>query len=159
MLSDIVKAENIILNLESEFKDDLFHEMVEVAVRQDRTINREEVICALEEREEKLNTCVKTGVAVPHANCDSVRNTVLIVGISASGIDYETARVGDQSYEKSRVHVVLMLLFEKGNAGHHLKVLSDCARVLQAPEFVHSVLSAKTAEEVCYAIRNLEVDF
>lgn len=159
MLSDIIKAENVLLNLESQSKDDLFYEMVEVAVRNGISINRDEVIGSLFDREEKMNTCIKRGVGVPHANCDSVKDPVLIIGISTGGIDYDVVPVGDDAYQKSLVHVVLMFLFEKDNAGRHLKILSDCAKVLQVPDFLHSVLSAKTEEEVVCTIKNLEVDF
>lgn len=157
MLSDVIKPENVVIDLESADKDVLFAEMVEALVRLYPTIDRDEALSALEEREDKANTCVMPGIAVPHAGCRSVQETAAVLGISRGGVDYEVS--GAAAAESPLVHVVVMLLFELGNTERHLKILSDCASVLRVPEFYRSVLSAKSAQDVCSVIKECEADY
>ena len=83
MFSSLLKPENIILELESSEKDVLFAEMVENIVTTHPSVNRSEALAALTERENKMNTCIKSGIAVPHASCASVTYPVVSIGIGA----------------------------------------------------------------------------
>ncbi|MDE5899037.1 MAG: PTS sugar transporter subunit IIA [Treponemataceae bacterium] len=157
MLSDVIKPENIVIDLESTDKDVLFAEMIEALVRLYPSIDRDEALAALEDRECKANTCVMPGIAVPHAGCRSVQETVAVLGISRDGVDYEVS--GGAADGSPLVHVVVMLLFELGNAERHLQILADCASVLRVPEFYRSVLSAKSAQDVCSVIRECEAEY
>ena len=89
MFSSLLKPENIILELESSEKDVLFAEMVENIVTTHPSVNRSEALAALTERENKMNTCIKSGIAVPHASCASVTYPVVSIVISRGGLDYE----------------------------------------------------------------------
>ncbi len=159
MLSNLIKPENVIVELESTDKDSLFAELTENLVRTNENLDRIEVFNALSEREEEMNTCIMKGVAVPHACCGCVEKPLIALGLSASGIDYEIDGTGTKNYSDSLVHVVFMLLFEHGNAERHLRVLADCARLLNIPGFYKSLLTAKNAQEVCDIIQDYEYEF
>lgn len=159
MLSDLIKPENVIIELESTDKDSLFAELAENLVRANATLDREEIFRALSAREEQMNTCIMKGIAVPHACCSCVEKPLVALGLSASGIDYEVEGTGTKNYSDSLVHMVFMLLFEQGNAEHHLHVLADCARLLHIPGFYKAIMSAKTSQEVCDVIRDFECEF
>ena len=159
MLCDLIKPENVIVNLESTDKDSLFAELVENLVRTNNGLNRDEILSALLAREEQMNTCIMNGVAVPHASCLSVGKPLISLGMSLSGIDYEIEGTGTKDYADSLVHMVFLILFEQGNAERHLHVLADCARVLNIPGFYKSLLGAESAQEVCNLIREYELEF
>lgn len=159
MLSDLIKPENVVIELESTDKDSLFAELTENLVRTNENLDRNEIFKALSAREEQMNTCIMKGVAVPHACCSCVEKPLIAVGLSASGIDYEIEGTGTKNYSDSLVHVVFMLLFEQENAERHLHVLADCARLLNIPGFYKSVLCAKSAQEVCNIIQDFEYEF
>lgn len=159
MLSDLIKPENVVIELESTDKDSLFAELTENLVRTNGNLDRNEIFNALSVREEQMNTCIMKGVAVPHACCSCVEKPLIAVGLSASGIDYEIEGTGTKNYSDSLVHVVFMLLFEQENAERHLHVLADCARLLNIPGFYKSVLCAKSAQEVCNIIQDFEYEF
>lgn len=72
MLSDLIKPENVIVELESTDKDSLFAELTENLVRTNENLDRDEIFRALSEREEQMNTCIMKGIAVPHACCSCV---------------------------------------------------------------------------------------
>ena len=159
MFCDYVKTENIIVNLESADKDCLFAEMTEVLVRSTPGLDRDEVISSLVSREEQMNTCVMKGVAVTHAECSSVSAPVIAIGISGSGVDYDIDGVSSKDFNESLIHVVFMMLFEKGNAEKHLRILADCARVLNIPGFYKALLGAISALDVFNLIREYETSY
>lgn len=159
MFCDYIKPENVIVNLESSDKDCLFAEMTEVLIRSMPKLNRDEVVSSLVSREEQMNTCVMKGIAVTHAECDSVSAPVVAIGISDSGVDYDIDGVSSKDFNETLVHVVFMMLFEKGNAERHLRILADCARILNIPGFYKALLGAKTAQDVCNLIREYETSY
>lgn len=150
-----MKLENVILNLESDSKDVLFAEMVESLVRENPVIDRKEVISAIENREQKQNTCIMSGVAVPHASCVTIKSPMVSIGVSKEGIDYEVCN-GFAADENSLVHLVILILFEPGNAELHLKILAELAQLLRSEKFYQTALTASSAKELIDAIKSME---
>ena len=141
MLGELFPKENIVINLESEDKDELFEEMLETLVSAQPQIERTEALAALRLRESKMSTGIMPGVAVPHAISRTVRGAVGAVGISRAGIDYD-------SLDGSPVHVVFMILFAEGSSEHHLQVMRVFAELLHVPDFERCILSKKTPQEI-----------
>ena len=156
MFSSLLKPENIILELESSEKDVLFAEMVENIVTTHPSVNRSEALAALTERENKMNTCIKSGIAVPHASCASVTYPVVSIGISRGGIDYEVEGGAAPDSKESLVHLVIMILFEQGNTERHLHILAECAHILKTPAFYQTALTASSASEIIEKLRRIE---
>lgn len=154
--SSLIKPENIILDLESTEKDVLFAEMVENIVNSHLSVDRKEALEALIAREDKMNTCIKSGIAVPHAMCTSVKQPVVSIGISRGGVDYEVEGGAAPDSKESLVHLVIMILFEQGNAERHLHILAECANILQSPAFYQTALTAGSALEIIEKIRRIE---
>lgn len=159
MFSSLIKPENIILDLESTEKDVLFAEMVENIVNSHLSVDRNEALEALIAREDKMNTCVKSGIAVPHALCASVTQPVVSIGISRGGVDYEIGGGAVPDSKESLVHLVIMILFEQGNAERHLHILSECASILQTPAFYQTALTAGSELEIIEKIKRIEESY
>lgn len=159
MLSDLIKPESVIVELESTDKDSLFAELLENLVRNNPGLDRDEIIEGLNKREALMNTCIMKGIAVPHTSCCCAGKPLIAIGLSSAGVDYEIEGTGTKDYGENLVHLVFMILFEQGNAERHLHVLADCARVLHIPGFYRTVLGAKSAQEVCNLIREFETEF
>ncbi|WP_443736511.1 PTS sugar transporter subunit IIA [Treponema sp.] len=141
ILSRIFSKECILLNLESEDKDELFEEMTQALVSANLGLDRNQVLSALHERESKMSTGIMHGIAVPHGTCASVKGCIGALGISRSGIDYE-------SLDGSPVHLVFMVLCGENEDDLHLKVLKDLASALQNPEFSKNIEEKKSAQDV-----------
>lgn len=155
MLENLIGPENIILDLSSEDKDELFSEMTENLVRRNPSLDRHAVLSALEERESLKNTCIRQGVAVPHANFPSIKKPEIAVGISRSGIDYEISGKFPAKKE-DLIHLVIMILFEPENTQNHLHILADCAMLLNDSRFYNQIMKASCAREVCNIIKEVE---
>lgn len=157
MLSSLLNKENIVMNLESSDKEELFAEMVEVVIKNQPSLNRSQVLQALMERESLSNTCVKPGIAVPHCSISGVNRVACVMGISKAGVDYEAKdALGLSSYNEALVHLVVMFVFDSTNKNDHLKTLAYCAHDFQSPEFYKNIINAKNIDEVLNIIREFE---
>jgi len=151
MLADIFPSENIIVNLESEDKDEAFEEMLETLVASQPNIDRSEALSALRLRESKMSTGIMPGIAVPHAISTTVKGVAGAVGISHAGVDYD-------ALDKQPVHLIFMLLFAPSETERHLQVMKDFSGLLQMPDFVKEILSKKTPQEVHDTISTFETE-
>lgn len=141
ILGKVFSPKSTIVSLESEDKDELFEELAQSIFSQHPEIDREDALSALRSREEKMSTGIMRGIAVPHGICASVSGCVGAIGISRSGIDYD-------SLDGSPVRLVFMLLRGPDGNELHLEVLKMLARILQDAAFTEELLQRKTPEEV-----------
>ena len=137
----VFSPKSIILNLESEDKDELFEELVQAIYEANPSLDREEAISSVKEREAKMTTGIMHSVGVPHGNCKSVDGCVGAIGISRKGIEYN-------SLDGQPVHFVFMLICGQGEDELHLEVLKELAAVLQNDQFLEELKNLKDPQEV-----------
>lgn len=155
MLSNLISPDRIIVDLESEEKEECFAELLEVLVAKNPDLDRRAALEALIAREDKKSTAVFPYVAVPHAVSDSIEKTEVAIGISRSGIEFEPVNPEENS-QSPIVNVVFEILFDKKDTEGHLHALRDILQLVVHPEFVTSVLKAKSQKEVYDLIVSLE---
>lgn len=149
VLGEIFPKETIVVNLESTEKDELFEEMVESIHSFYPKLDRAETIAALNERESKMSTGIMHSVGVPHALVPSVEVSIGAIGISRSGIDYD-------SLDKAPVHVVFMILGASDETERHIQILKQLALVLQIPGIVDKIVRCQSASDVYNLISQSE---
>ena len=155
MLSSFITPASIKVALESTEKEESFAELLEVLVAKNPEINRKEAMDALIVREEKMSTAVFPFVAVPHALCSSAGDTLVAIGISRQGIEFESPEP-ETNPEHPVVNVIFEILFEEKDTQTHLDVLRDILQLVSNPDFVKNVLQAKTSQEVYDLIESME---
>ena len=111
---------------------------------------------ALVAREEKMSTAVFPYVAVPHALCASAGDTLVAVGISRAGIEFDSPEP-EKNPEHPLVNVIFEILFEEKDTETHLHVLRDILQLVSNPDFVKNVLQAKSSQEVYELIESMEM--
>lgn len=154
MLTDYIRPADIKLNLESTDREEAFAELTELLVKKSPGINRTQVINALIERENKCSTAVFPMVAVPHAVCESAKETGIVIGVSREGIEFEPVESSDRLCPV--VNIIFQIVFEKDNTDSHLNVLRDILFVVSKPEFHQRVLNAQTQQELYDLLVELE---
>lgn len=154
MLTDYITPADIKLNLESTDREEAFAELTELLVKKSPGINRTQVINALIERENKCSTAVFPMVAVPHAVCESAKETGIVIGVSREGIEFEPVESSDRLCPV--VNIIFQIVFEKDNTDSHLNVLRDILFVVSKPEFHQRVLNAQTQQELYDLLVELE---
>jgi mannitol/fructose-specific phosphotransferase system IIA component (Ntr-type) len=92
-------------------------------------------------REALMTTGVGQGVALPHALIPGFGSTVVAVGRSRKGIDF-------QALDGAPVRLVVLIVGAKGQEPFHLVLLSHLARILGDEQVRRKMLDASTAEEL-----------
>jgi mannitol/fructose-specific phosphotransferase system IIA component (Ntr-type) len=142
-LSDIFERELIKLDLESKTRDEVFGELVETIVVSHPEFDREEMLEAVISRENRMNTAILPGVAVPHGYCNAVNGIIGAMGFSRAGIDYDSP---------DSVHSVFMILMDGSSRERHLGALSRLLALLNS-EFFAVIRSAESPQEVYNVLR------
>ncbi len=150
LLQDIFPVSRIKTDLEAEDKEEVFEELVDLLVS-DRTIgaDRDEILAAIREREEKMSTGIKNGIALPHGKTGAVRGIGGALGISRRGIDYD-------ALDGEPVHLVVLLVSSKDDSERHLTTLKKMALLLENREFYQSMIGAEDPEKAFQILRSHE---
>ncbi len=152
ILQNAFEPATIKIGLESEDKDELLEELIDVLAKNypgGMVFPRESVLKALWAREEKMSTGIYKGVAVPHATVDGIDSLRGVLGISKKGIEYE-------SLDGNPVYLVFLLVSPPSEAEIHLDALKQIALLIQDSLLLENLMKAATPEKVYSLIRGFE---
>jgi nitrogen PTS system EIIA component len=156
LLQRVFAPGSIKIGLECEDKDELFEELVDMLAKEGgRDFPRSAVLTAVREREEKMSTGIKKGIALPHGKAEGLTGLSGALGISRRGIEYS-------SLDGEPVYLVFMLVSSPKDSELHLAALKRLAVLLDDPEFYTDLLRAETPERANSILRNYEtrlIDF
>ena len=147
-ISGFITTDFIRVGLESEDKDELFEELIDVLVR-NRGFDREALLEAVRDRESKMSTGIGQNIAIPHGKTDAVDGLVGVIGTSRSGIDYE-------SLDDEPVHIVFLLLAPFDSSGPHIKALQRIAVLLKDRGLYKRLVDAASPQELFQILVNEE---
>jgi PTS system fructose-specific IIC component/PTS system nitrogen regulatory IIA component len=148
-LIDVYKPEFIKVNLEAEDKEEVFEELAEYFCNVSGNKERETILAALRERETKMSTGVRNGIAIPHGNTNAVDKLCGVLGISEKGIDYD-------ALDGKPVHIFFLLLVPEHENERHLRALKRVAELLDQPNFYDDMLAQKTAKSAWDVLKKYE---
>lgn len=140
LLSDVFDSRTILLNLSAQTKEAAFSELVGAITAVHPECDKTAIIKALWEREKKLSTGISSGVAIPHAICGGINTTAGAVGISVTGIEYD-------SLDKNPVHVIFMVVMGEDAKESHLHILDQIFTLIRT-EALALIRNAKNAQEI-----------
>ncbi|HAV92478.1 TPA: hypothetical protein DCW38_04780 [candidate division WOR-3 bacterium] len=100
-ISSFLKNENVILNIKSKTKDKALEEVVnKIDLSKEK---KELVLLSLKQREVLGTTGIGNGIAIPHARSVVLNKLCLYVGLSTSGIEYD-------SMDGKPVHILFLII-------------------------------------------------
>ena len=152
ILQKAFQPSTIKTDLESESKDELFEELVDLLVGvypPQLTFPRREAIEALSRREAKMSTGICKGIALPHATVDGLDSMKGAIGISKKGVDYD-------ALDGHPVYLTFLLLTPPGDAESHLQALQRLAALIEDKVVVQKLSSAATPEAAFSIIKEFE---
>ena len=128
MLSDIFRPACIKMNLEGTTRDEVFEELVDIIAVSEPKYKRQKMLEAVITRENKMNTVIFPGIAVPHGYYSGVSGVIGAIGFSREGVE--------QDYPgKTPVHLYFMLLMDDKSREHHLQVFIRLLNLIKSPAF------------------------
>lgn len=98
------------------------------------------------EREMLMSTGLPNQLAIPHARLDGLKSPLVAVGVSDSGIDFDSS-------DGLPARLVFLILTPGGEHSIQLEILADIARTFHNPEMVEKVLRAANITEFRALIR------
>ncbi|MDR0908996.1 MAG: PTS sugar transporter subunit IIA [Spirochaetaceae bacterium] len=143
-LVEIFRPEFIRTELDAEDKDEVFEELTDCLCLGAHISDREGIIDALNERECKMSTGIRKGIAIPHGKTDLVDKVYGVLGISRKGVDYE-------ALDGQPVHLFFMMVAPKQDSEAHLRELKRLASVLDNPNF-YTEMALQRSPQTAFAV-------
>ena len=138
---ELLNKDMIKVPLENTAKNDVLEELLGLIDKNGGINDRAQALEDLRKRELLGSTGLEKGIAVPHAKTPAVDRMVMAVGIAPKGIDFD-ALDGQPS------NLFFMILAPPDQAGPHIEVLSDIAKVTRSAALCRLLLAAANADEV-----------
>jgi nitrogen PTS system EIIA component len=142
-ISELVCFGAIIPELKSSDRDGAIGELVDALSKAKRlgSASAAEIKKAVIKRENEASTGLGRGVAVPHVKHAKLKEAVVAIGRSASGIDFV-------SLDKQPVYSVILLLSPAEDADKHLQAMESIFRHLQRDNFRKFLRQSQTAQQI-----------
>jgi len=148
-LHDVFLPEFIKVDLEAEDKDEAFEELVDHFCQAANSNAGGDILDALRDREAKMSTGIRKGIAIPHGNTNAVNNVSGVLGVSRKGIDYD-------SLDGEPVYILFMIVASQKDTEKHLRILKRLAELLEDPHFCTDLQAQRDAQGACKIICKYE---
>jgi len=140
-LKTVITTDTIDLNLKGTTKKEIINELLDILVRTGKIQDRETALTAVMDREEKMSTGMKHGIAIPHGKCSATEDLVACIGISEKPVDFD-------SLDKQPCRIFIMTLSPVEKTGPHLQFLAEVSLLFKSGDKRDEILKAATPEEV-----------
>jgi len=135
-ISEFLNPKAVSAHLKGGSKEEVIDELVGLLINAgaiDKK-NKKKVFEVLMAREALGSTAIGQGIAIPHGKCDCVKKLVGCIGISKSGINFD-------SLDGEPAYIFFLLVAPIDSAGPHLKALARISRLLK-DKFIRDSLKA-----------------
>lgn len=140
-LTDLLSPEVIKVPIESDTKNGVIEELLDVLVSAGKVASREKALDALLARESLGSTGLESGMAVPHAKTDAVSTLTLAIGIAPAGVDF-------QALDGNVSTLFFLMLAPPDKSGPHIEALAEIARLGRSTAFLKALTRAGSSQEV-----------
>ncbi len=103
--------------------------------------DREAILEALHQREDRTSTGIGSGVAIPHAFSDKLEHVVAVFGRSQAGVDFE-------AIDNAPVRFIALFVVPTDQYHTHLRTLAAIAKTLTNGQIRERLGEARDAEEI-----------
>ena len=148
-IAEFLDENAINCELKGATKETIIREVVGLLVKAGSIKEKDagKVVQILLDREALGSTGIGQGVAIPHGKCDCVSQLVGAVGISKTGIEFD-------SLDGEPTYIFFLLVAPQDSAGPHLKALARISRLLKDKHFRESLRNSKDPKVLMKALRD-----
>ena len=123
-ISELLNPQAIVADLQAKDKPGALVELTDALIACEPSLNRDDVIAVLQERERLGSTGIGDGVAIPHGKLAGIPELMLAFGRSPSGVDFE-------SMDGQPAYLFFLLIAPEESVGIHLKTLARISKLLK----------------------------
>ncbi len=143
---DFFSKETIVSDLRSSDRGGVIRELSEMIGRLEKLPDTEEIFTAVMSRESSVGTAIEEGIAIPHARIKHLDRSVIAVGRSSAGVDWN-------SPDGKPTQLVFLILSPEDNDWVQLQVLRFIAKVMQNPQARRCLLQQTTLNAIWDCLR------
>lgn len=134
------------LHLKGATKDEIISELVDIVMATGKVGDREAAIASVMERERRMSTGMKHGIAIPHGKTSTVKDLVACIGVSDKEVDFD-------ALDHLGCRIFIMTLSPPEKTGPHLQFLAEVSLLFRSEEKRQAILAAETREEILRALQ------
>jgi PTS system nitrogen regulatory IIA component len=140
-LKTVLTKETINLHLKGVNKQEIINELLDILVAAKKIQDRQAAYAAVMERELKMSTGMKHGIAIPHGKSATISDLVACIGISDAPVDFDSL-----DHEPCRIFIMTLSPMEK--TGPHLQFLAEISLLFKSSEKRAEILKAASSEDI-----------
>ena len=140
-LKTVLTKEVIALNLKGTTKGAIINELLDILVAAKKIDDRAAAYTAIMDREQKMSTGMKHGIAIPHGKSPTINDLVACIGISETPVDFD-------ALDREPCRIFIMTLSPVEKTGPHLQFLAEISLLFKSAEKREEILNAASEEEV-----------
>ncbi|MDR1108572.1 MAG: PTS sugar transporter subunit IIA [Spirochaetaceae bacterium] len=140
-LKTVLTKDTIVLHLKGTTKEEIINELLDILVQTNKIQDRAAAFFAVMERERKMSTGMKHGIAIPHGKSAAVQDLVACIGVADTPVDFDSL-----DHEPCRIFIMTLSPLEK--TGPHLQFLAEISLLFKSSEKRNEILKAQNPEDV-----------
>lgn len=148
-LSKLIKKSAIRLNMRSTDKSEALSELVDLLCTAHKLKERNTILEAIIQREEKQSTGVGMGLALPHAKTPVVKRLHVAFACHRDGIDFD-------STDGEKAYLFFILVSPRDVSGPHIEALANISRLVKHEELRTALLECRNEKELISRIEEAE---
>lgn len=146
--ADFLNARGFRAALEGSTRHEVVTELAQLLASRTK-FSVEEIVREVMEREAVVPTGIGNRVAVPHARLEGLDKSIIAMGLSESGIDFDAP-------DGEPARIIFLVLTPKADTAAHLEILAGIARAAHSPELAEELTRADSFSEVLSALTHAE---
>jgi fructose-specific phosphotransferase system IIA component len=140
-LRKVLSRSTVTDNLSGETKEEVIHSLVELISNSGKVKDKEKALKAVLEREAKMSTGMKHGIAIPHGKTDAVSELAACVGVTKKPVEFD-------ALDHMPCRIFIMTLSPLNKSGPHIQFLAQVSRILNNPDIRNNILEAQSEDEI-----------
>jgi nitrogen PTS system EIIA component len=144
-LIEFLDERNIVPSLCARDKTGVLEELAGVVACNDCSIEKDELVKVLVERERLGTTGIGDGVAIPHGKLSCLARPVVSFARSTEDLDFD-------SMDGKPTHLFFLLVAPENSSGVHLQVLARIAKILKNSSLRRKLMECSSGKDLYQAI-------
>jgi len=140
-LKTILSTDTINLHLKGTTKEEIIGELLDILVAAGKIEDREAALKAVMDREQKMSTGMKHGIAIPHGKSAIIQDLIACIGISDNPVDFDSL-----DHKPCRIFIMTLSPIEK--TGPHLQFLAEVSLLFKSAEKRQEIINADSPDTV-----------
>jgi len=140
-LKTVLSKDTISLHLQGKTKEEIINELLDILVSAKKIQDKASAYSAVMDREKKMSTGMKHGIAIPHGKSASIKDLIACIGVSDTAVDFDSL-----DHEPCRIFIMTLSPLEK--TGPHLQFLAEVSLLFKSSEKRAEILKAQDPEDI-----------